>query len=202
MHWRKLTDFTCSELRNKIYCMCIDMSRKQALVIHRPRMATLRSSTRQARAAPGRYREPEDLDNKKAPSKSTRGAPKETHRPFVSLTQINQQIRREFYTTYMSRQEIGMDLTDCSKYIHTFFNPEQPMCWQGAPDSTGKNMPFQGNLTIAVSRQVLPVEKKQGWIDALPLLSTWANSVHIEAGFGRYSAAGYVPQRDGESKDL
>ncbi|KAJ4299341.1 hypothetical protein N0V90_004586 [Kalmusia sp. IMI 367209] len=189
------------ELRNQIYCQCIDMSQKQALVIHRPRMATLRSSTRQGRANPGRYCEPEDPDKKRSP-KAKQLPPKQTNRPFVGLTQVNRQIRREFYTTYMSRQEIGMDFTDCSKYMATYFDPNQPICLQGPWDIAGKNMPFQGNITIAVSRKILPAEKQLGWIDALPLLTTWANSVHIEAGFGRYSSAGYIPQRDGEAKDL
>jgi hypothetical protein len=129
-------------------------------------------------------------------------APRDSNRPFVGLTQVCQQIRKEFYAVYIANQEIGMDLTNTSKYMETFFNPNVSLCYADAIDPSGKNMPFRGNITIAVSEKILPIEKTVGWIDALPLLMTWANSTHIEAGFGRYSRYDYRPQADGEAKDL
>ena len=53
-----------------------------------------------------------------------------------------------------------------------------------------------------MSNKVTAIEKRIGYIDVFPLLDTWANSAHIEAGFGRYTEKGYEPQRDGEAKDL
>lgn len=192
-----------------IYAYCIDMSTRQALVIHLPKTGTLRSSTRKARSAPGMYREPADPDKRRmaeqgsveeAPPKEL--VPKESNRPFVGLTQVCQQIRKEFYAYYIAMQEIGMDLTNTSKYVETFFNPNVPFSYADSPDQTIKNMPFRGNITIAVAEKILPIEKTIGWIDVLPLLTTWANSAHIEAGFGRYSRKEYRPESDGEAKDM
>lgn len=191
-----------------IYGYCADMSTKQALVIHLPKTGTLRSSTRKARVAPGKYRELDDPDKKKRGRRAAEeaalaeAAPKESNRPFVGLTHVCRQIRKEFYPVYIAHQEIGMDLTNTSKYMETFFNPSVPFCYADNRDPSGKNMPFRGNITIAVAEKILPLEKAVGWIDVLPLLHTWANSAHIEAGFGRYSRRDYRPQVDGEAKDL
>lgn len=191
-----------------VYGYCADMSTRQALVIYLPKTGTLRSSTRQTRAAPGRYRELEDPDKKKKGRRAVeeavvaQGAPKESNRPFVGLTHVCRQIRKEFYPLYIARQEVGMDLTHTSKYMETFFNPTVPLCYADTLDASGKNMPFRGNVTIAVSDKILPVEKTVGWVDMLSLLHTWANSAHIEAGFGRYSRRDYRPHVDGEAKDL
>ncbi|KAK7179468.1 hypothetical protein PSPO01_14480 [Paraphaeosphaeria sporulosa] len=190
------------EIRNMIYRYCADMSTRQALVVYLPKTGTLRPSTRQVRAAPGKYRELDNSEKKKRGRKGTPVAPKESNRPFFGLTQVCQQIRKEFYPVYIANQEIGMDLTNTSKYMETFFNPDVPLLYADALDPNGKNMPFRGNITIAVARRILPIEKTAGWIDALPLLNTWANSAHIEAGFGRYSRHDYRPQADGEAKDL
>ncbi|KAF2439293.1 hypothetical protein P171DRAFT_369914 [Karstenula rhodostoma CBS 690.94] len=197
-----------AEIRNMIYAYCADMSTRQALVIYLPKTGTLRSSTRQVRAAPGKYRELDDSDKKRRGRKvafeaaPTQVAPKESNRPFVGLTQVCQQIRKEFYPVYIANQEIGMDLTNTSKYMETFFNPNVPLSYADVFDPNGKNMPFRGNITIAVAEKPLPIERAVGWIDVLPLLDTWANSAHIEAGFGRYSRHDYRPQTDGEAKDL
>ncbi|KAF9729418.1 hypothetical protein PMIN06_005867 [Paraphaeosphaeria minitans] len=197
------------EIRNMIYRYCADMSKRQALVVYLPKTGTLRSSTRQVRAAPGKYHELDNPDKKKRGRKGTyeeaaptQIAPKDSNRPFVGLTQVCLQIRKEFYPMYIANQEIGMDLTNTSKYMQTFFNPNVPLLYADALDPSNKNMPFRGNITIAVAGKILPIEKTVGWIDALPLLNTWANSAHIEAGFGRYSRIDYRPQVDGEAKDL
>ncbi|KAL1610705.1 hypothetical protein SLS60_002375 [Paraconiothyrium brasiliense] len=199
------------EIRNMIYGYCVDMSTRQALVVHLPKTGTLRSSTRRVRSAPGKYRELEYTDKKtrgkqdpveveEAPPKER--VPRESNRPFVGLTQVCQQIRKEFYPFYIGRQEIGMDLTNTSKYIETFFNPHVPFTYADSVEPKARNMPFRGNITIAVADKILAVEKMIGWIDVLPLLNTWANSAHIEAGFGRYSSRAYHPQTDGEAKDM
>jgi hypothetical protein len=198
-----------AEIRNIIYRHCADMSTRQALVIYLPKTGTLRSSTRKVRAAPGMYRELDDADKMERGWKGVveeaapaQVAPRESNRPFVGLTHVCQQIRKEFYPVYIANQEIGMDLTNTSKYMETFFNPNVPFSYADAIDPGGKNMPFRANITIAVAEMTHPVKKTAGWIDALPLLMTWANSAHIEAGFGRYSRYDYRPQADGEAKDL
>ena len=177
------------------------MSTKQALLVYLPKTSTLRDSTRVSRATSGRYREPEDLDKRRRKNVIKDLAPKESNRPFVGLTQVCTQLRKEFYPLYIKRQEVGLDLAYTSMYVKTFFNPDVSMCFADT-DPAGKNMPFRGNITIAVADKILPVEKTVGYIDILPLLDTWANSMHIEAGFGRYSRKAYIPQRDGEAKDL
>jgi hypothetical protein len=63
-----------------------------------------------------------------------------------------------------------------------------------------KDRPFKGNLTIAISGRVLSLEKNG--VQVVMLLTLWANSVKMEAGFGRYSSVGYNPHSDGEAKDL
>lgn len=187
-----------------IYGYCKNMSTRQALVIYLPKTGTLRSSTRQIRAAPGKYCEPDDPDKEKGARMGTVGevVPKESNRPFVGLTHVCRKIREEFYPMYIANQEIGMDLTNTAKYMETFFNRNVPLSFADVVDPTGRNMPFRGNITIAVPQKILSIEKKVGWIDALPLLNTWANSTHIEAGFGRYSRRDYHPEVDGEAKDL
>jgi hypothetical protein len=64
------------------------------------------------------------------------------------------------------------------------------------------DMPFTGNLTIAVGDKLKDVEKAVEGIDVWPLLDLWANSFKIEAGFGRYMAPHYDATADGEAKDL
>jgi hypothetical protein len=64
------------------------------------------------------------------------------------------------------------------------------------------DMPFNGNITIAVADRPLQVEKSLNGVEVIPLLDLWANSVKIEAGFGRYLKAHYNPAGDGEAKDL
>ncbi|KAF1976718.1 hypothetical protein BU23DRAFT_454796, partial [Bimuria novae-zelandiae CBS 107.79] len=190
------------EIRNMIYQHCIAMMTQQALLVHLPKTGTLRASTRQSRAAPGKYREPDDLEKKTKNGVVKQLPPQASHRPFVGLTHVCQQIRKEFYPMYIGKQEVGLDLTQTTQYLETFFNPHQPLCFADNLDLNGKNLPFRGNLTIAVADKILPVEKMVGWIDALPFLYTWANSFQIEAGFGRYSRRNYQPSVDGEAKDL
>lgn len=192
-----------------IYAHCIDMSGKQALLIHLPKTGTLRSSTRKARAAPGKYREPDDLEKKRhgrrvpvEDSTCPQLPQKESNRPFVGLTQVCRQIRKEFYPAYIAKQEVGLDMTNAPKYVETFFDPSVPFSYADAFGPTSKNMPFRGSITVAVADKILPIEKTVGWVDLLPLLNTWANSIHIEAGFGRYSSRHYHAQTDGEAKDL
>jgi hypothetical protein len=128
---------------------------------------------------------------------------RETNRPFWGLSQVSRQTRAEYRPIYLSKQEIGMDLTETVKYLRTFY-PEAPGEFKKL-HGVGKriaDMPFNGNITIAVADRPLQVEKSLNGVEVIPLLDLWANSVKIEAGFGRYLKAHYNPTGDGEAKDL
>lgn len=103
----------------------------------------------------------------------------------------------------MQRQEIGMDLVEVVPYLQTFYS-EAPALLRSLPTSYDRkvDMPFTGNLTIAVSDKVKEVEKAADGVDVWPLLDLWANSYKIEAGFGRYMQLYYDATADGEAKDL
>lgn len=189
---------------------------KQALLVHRPRLASLRSRTRYDRARPlasevlGQEHD-EKLSTVKrkhgrrnTAAKSKNGTwNRETNRPFFGFTQVCQQIREEYRSIYLTKQEIGMDFTDTVKYLHTFYHDVQErMAALGPAGSRSLDMPFTGNLTIAVGDKASAVERVKEGIDVFPLLDIWANSLKIEAGFGRYLKANYVPETDGEAKDL
>lgn len=178
------------------------MTDKQVLLVYLPKAGTLRSSTRMGRSNPGMYTAPEDPEKQIRTRAAKTLPPVETHRPFVGLTQVCMQLRKEFYPLYIAKQEVGLDMAHAGKYAATFFNPNMPMCYSDNIDPLGRSMPFRGNLTIALSDKILPLERLAGYLDALPLLEAWANSSRVEAGFGRYSRKRYVPQNDGEAKDL
>jgi hypothetical protein len=128
---------------------------------------------------------------------------RETNRPFWGLTQVCRQIRIEFRPIYLQKQEIGMDLTEIVQYLQAFYS-DAPIEFAKLSHGRqrGKDMPFTGNLTIAVGDKPIGLEKSPNGVEVLPLLDLWANSYKIEAGFGRYLKANYVPQTDGEAKDL
>lgn len=185
---------------------------KQALLVHRPRLASLRSRTRVDRSRPMSSDVADaELDRELASNKSRRVAkgkgknviPRETNRPFFGLTQVCQQVRNEYRPIYMAKQEIGMDLTQIVLYLQTFYY-DSPAAFTRLFDGgqRGKDMPFNGNLTIAVGEKPNDMERSSAGVEVAPLLDLWANSFKIEAGFGRYLKAGYVPEQDGEAKDL
>jgi hypothetical protein len=154
---------------------------KQALLVHRPRMASLRPRTRLDRQ---RSLESDVVDRE-------------------LLTQVSQQVRNEFRPIYLQKQEIGMDLTEIVLYLQTFYlSAPAEFAKLNIEGPRAKDMPFNGNLTIAVGDKPGEVEKSKGGVEVLPLLDLWANSFKIEAGFGRYLKNDYVPQTDGEAKDL
>ncbi|KAH3955784.1 hypothetical protein HBH70_016610 [Parastagonospora nodorum] len=202
------------EIRNLIYHHALS-SPKQALLVHRPRMASLRPRTRldRQRALDSDVKDRElgyqlslslSTDKSRRANKDTKSAKKrETNRPFWGLTQVSHQVRQEFRPIYLQKQEIGMDLTEIVKYLQTFYfdAPEEFT----KLDTRGKralDMPFNGNLTIAVGEKPGELEKHKDGVEVIPLLDLWANSFKIEAGFGRYLKNDYVPQTDGEAKDL
>ena len=175
-------------------------------------MSTLRTRTRldRQRTLASDVKEKE-IDDELATSKRGRGSKngasdtlaRETNRPFFGLTQVCRQLRNEYRPIYLAKQEIGMDLTEIVQYLETFYfdAPNQfAKLFEGG--QRGKDMPFNGNLTIAVGEKPLEVEQKQEGIEIIPLLDLWANSHKIEAGFGRYLKPAYAPQSDGEAKDL
>lgn len=186
---------------------------RQALLVHRPRLASLRSRTRLDRARPlaseiaghehdkslslTKRRRSMQYDNRPG------GLTRETNRPFVGLTQVCQLLRAEFRPIYLRRQEIGMDLTEIINYLQTFYSDaEGRLALLERPGVRKQDLPFTGNLTIAVGDKPNAAERDADGIDVSPLLNIWANSYRIEAGFGRYHSIGYVPECDGEAKDL
>jgi hypothetical protein len=103
----------------------------------------------------------------------------------------------------MHKQEVGMDLTNIDAYLKTYYPGASALLSQlSMPRARNADLPFSGNITIAVGDIVKKAEASPEGIDVLPLLDVWANSFRIEAGFGRYIKELYVPMRDGEAKDL
>ena len=129
--------------------------------------------------------------------------PRETSRPFVGLTQVCRLIRQEYRPIYLQKQEIGMDLTAVVKYLQTFYHdaPER-LAALGPSSDRGVDIPYTGNVTIAVGDMANKIERAQEGVEVYPLLDLWANSFKIEAGFGRYQKRSYMPELDGEAKDL
>ncbi|CAO2650229.1 Nn.00g015210.m01.CDS01 [Neocucurbitaria sp. VM-36] len=201
------------EIRNMIYHHTYG-SPKQALLVHRPRVASLRPRTRLDRARPlasditGNKHDTVLYTSKKTRhhlrSKS-RKLPilRETNRPFFGLTQVCKLIRHEYRPIYLQSQEIGMDLTNIVEYLETFYcDVPRLLAELGAPRERKTDLPFTGNLTIAIGEKVNQKELSPKGVEVFPLLDIWANSFKIEAGFGRYLKVHYVPERDGEAKDL
>ncbi|KAF2623799.1 hypothetical protein BU25DRAFT_375018 [Macroventuria anomochaeta] len=203
------------EIRNLIYSFTGQKS-SQALLVYRPRLASLRSRTQldrhrtlasdviekeQEASLPATGRAGRTRVNKRKPK--TGLLPRETNRPFFGLTQVCSLLRQEFRPLYMKKQEIGMDLAEVVKYLHTFY-PEAPELFKTLSTSNDRkiDMPFTGNLTIAVGDKVKDIEKSADGVDVWPLLDLWANSFKIEAGFGRYMQVHYDATADGEAKDL
>lgn len=104
---------------------------------------------------------------------------------------------------YMQKQEIGMDLVDVVSYLKTHY-PEAPEQLKALSTSHDRkaDMPFTGNLTIAIGERIKGLEMTTKGVDVWPLLDIWANSLKIEAGFGRYLQVNYDATGDGEAKDL
>lgn len=181
----------------------------QALLVHRPRLASLRVRTRLDRSRPlasdiadKQHDEELNTTNTKKNNKNQL-IPRDTNRPFHGLTQISRQIRLEYRPIYLRKQEIGMDLTDIVAYLQTFYPDALDVATLLERTKDSKvDLPFTGNLTIAVGDVAKGRELEKTGIDVWPLLDIWANSWKIEAGFGRYMKAGYSPERDGEAKDL
>jgi len=186
---------------------------RQALLVHRPRLASLRSRTRLDRARPlaseivGHEHDKTLSLTKRRRSLQTYSRPgglaRETNRPFYGLTQVCQLIRAEFRPLYLCHQEIGMDLSEVVNYLRTFYADAQDrLDLLEPPGGRKQDAHFTGNLTIAVGDKINATERGAGGVDVSPLLDVWANSYRIEAGFGRYHSVGYVPEHDGEAKDL
>ncbi|KAJ8114087.1 hypothetical protein OPT61_g3948 [Boeremia exigua] len=200
------------ELRNIIYSYAISDSR-QALLVHRPRIASLRPRTRldRSRTLGSDILEKEHdkaladniTDVRRHGKSKTVLLARETSRPFFGLTQVCRVLREEYRPLYMKHQEIGMDLTEVAAYLSIFY-PDAASHLNALPTSQDRkvDMPFTGNMTIAVGEKLRPVEKSADGVDVGPLLDVWANSFRIEAGFGRYMQAHYHASSDGEAKDL
>ncbi|CAN9480073.1 unnamed protein product [Alternaria alternata] len=200
------------EIRNEVY-MHTHGRPKQALLVYRPRIASLRPRTRLDRGrtlASDLAGQEQDEEILSASNKSGRSAKskvktelRETNRPFWGLAQVCRQMRIEYRPIYMAKQEIGMDLTEIVDYLQTFYPTANDVVSQLAPPGERRNdAPFVGNLTIAVGDKANDLERASDGIEVFPLLDIWSNSLKIEAGFGRYLKANYIPETDGEAKDL
>ncbi|RMZ67600.1 hypothetical protein GMOD_00001548 [Pyrenophora seminiperda CCB06] len=197
------------ELRNEVYEHIFN-DPKQALLVHRPRLATLRSSTRidRGRTLPSDINEREHQElstgkNKSRGSTKPNSIPRDSNRPFWGLTQVCQQLRKEFRPIYMYKQEVGIDLTEIVSYLHAFYSTvPNELSKLAGPGERETDMPFVGNLTIAVGDRPNELERSKQGIEIVSLLEIWANSIKIEAGFGRYMKPFYAPETDGEAKDL
>jgi hypothetical protein len=194
------------ELRNEVYKHTFGKP-KQALLVRRARLATLRERTRLDR---GRTLASDivgqELDQQLATTKmkfKDANVKRESNRPFWGLTFVCRQIRHEFRPIYMQRQEIGMDLTEIVDYLNVYYpTAAGDIVNLPPPGQRDGDLPFVGNLTIAVGDKPNDLEKSPDGIEVYPLLDIWANSFKIEAGFGRYLKAHYRPETDGEAKDL
>ncbi|KAJ4984945.1 hypothetical protein SVAN01_09551 [Stagonosporopsis vannaccii] len=192
------------EIRNIIYSYT--SGSRQALLVHRPRLASLRPGTRldRHRTLKSDVLEKEQ-DTALADGRDSQTAllARDTNRPFFGLTQVCRLLRQEFRPLQMQRQEIGMDLVDVEAYLKTFY-PDAIAQLEALATSKDRkvDMPYTGNMTIAVGDKIKQIEKSADGIDVLPLLDVWANSFKIEAGFGRYMQAYYDATADGEAKDL
>jgi hypothetical protein len=103
----------------------------------------------------------------------------------------------------MQKQEIGMDLGGLLKYLDTYYyGASQYLNTLPTSKDRKVDMPFFGNLTIAIGDNVRKDEMAADGVDVWPFLSIWANSYKIEAGFGRYVQGTYDRTGDGEAKDL
>jgi hypothetical protein len=179
---------------------------KQALLVRRPRLATLRERTRldRGRTLASDLAGQEQDAQLSASNKKSKDKPKrESNRPFWGLTFVCRQLRHEYRPIYMQRQEIGMDLTEIVDYLSVYYpTAAADIANLAPPGERAGDLPFVGNLTIAVGDKPNDLEKSPEGIEVFPLLDIWANSFKIEAGFGRYLKANYVPETDGEAKDL
>lgn len=187
---------------------------KQALLVHRPRLASLRSRTRLDRSRPlasditgekhdAALSTSRELHRNSKPKTKKGPMPRETNRPYFGLTQVSKLIRYEYRPIYLQHQEIGMDLTRIVEYLRTFyFDAPDQLTSIDAPGKRESDLPFGGNLTIAIDDNPTKMDRSQEGIEIFPLLDIWANSFKFEAGFGRYMKVGYIPGHDGEAKDL
>lgn len=186
--------------------------------MHRPRIASLRLRTRldrqrtlvsdvvdqeqdEALASISSGGRAQTRGNRRKPTSAL--LPRESNRPFFGLTQVCRLLRQEFRPIYLQRQEIGMDLVDAVPYLNTFYY-EAPALLEKLSTSNDRkiDMPFTGNVTIAIGDVIKKAEKAEDGVDVWPLLDLWTNSFKIEAGFGRYLNDHYDATADGEAKDL
>lgn len=210
-----LPSLSHTEIRNVIYSFT-NSNKKQALLVHRPRLASLRLRTQldRTRPLPSDLAEKEqakivpesDTSRSSLEGKRRRGSAtlsRETNRPFFGLTQVCRQLRAEYRPLYMQKQEVGMDLGGLMKYLDTYYyGASQHLNALSGSKDRKIDMPFFGNLTIAIGENISKDERAANGVDVWPFLSIWANSYKVEAGFGRYVQGTYDRTGDGEAKDL
>jgi hypothetical protein len=160
---------------------------KQALLVHRPRMASLRPRTRldRQRSLESDVKDRElgyqlslSAEKSRRNNKNTKTTKKrETNRPYWGLTQVSHQVRQEFRPIYLAKQEIGMDLTQIVEYLQIFyFSAPMEFAKLDMNGIRAEDMPFNGNLTIAVGDKPSDLEKSKHGVEVVPLLDLWANS--------------------------
>ncbi|EUC44839.1 hypothetical protein COCMIDRAFT_26898 [Bipolaris oryzae ATCC 44560] len=202
------------EIRNRIYeYMCVEET--QLVLVHRPRIASLRPRTRldRSRTLPSDITAQEYDERLSSDSSITNGPeteiiPRETSRPFWGLTQASRQLRWEFRPLYFINQEIGVDLTNIPGYVNAFYaSATRELATIGPSGERDSTLSFVGNITVAVRDTAIKEERGPRGIEVLPLLEILMNGFSLQVGFGRfvtsrYSTGGYQWQSDVEIKDL
>lgn len=185
----------------------------QLVLVHRPRIASLRPRTRldRSRTLASDITAQEHDERLSSDSSITNGSeniPRETNRPFWGLTQASRQLRWEFRPLYLTNQEIGIDLANIPRYIKAFYlSAEKELATIGPSGERESTLSFAGHVTVAVGDTATKEERGPKGIEVLPLIEVWANGFSMKVGFGRYGTSGYATDGyqwhgDVETKDL
>ena len=174
---------------------CIVADMKQEVLVHCPRRASLRP--RLAIPKYTDFEEPTGL-TKNGTKRKPKDALPDLSRQYYSLTQVDDMIRDEFNPIHVRHQEIGIDLTQVTHYIHYFINPPGIAI-------PGRDI-LNANITVVIHNSV----KDASLPDLLPLLEIAASSCHVSVGFARYDIdtsplyfrGAYNPDLDVELRDL
>lgn len=182
----------------------------QLVLVHRPRIASLRPRTRLDRSrtlpsdiAAQEYEERLSSDSSITNGSESENIPRKTSRPFWGLTQASRQLRYEFRPIYLINQEIGLDLNNISGYFKAFYpSAAKELAKIGPSGERESTLSFVGHVTVALGETANKEERGPKGIEVLPLIEVWANGFSMQAGFGRYATSGHQWPVDAETKDL
>ncbi|XP_014557253.1 hypothetical protein COCVIDRAFT_15485 [Bipolaris victoriae FI3] len=200
------------EIRNRIY-EYMHAEKTQLVLVHRPRIASLRPRTRldRSRTLASDITAQEHDERLSSDSSITNGSeniPRETNRPFWGLTQASRQLRWEFRPLYLTNQEIGIDVANIPRYVKAFYlSADKELATIGPSGERESTLSFAGHVTVAVGDTATKEERGPKGIEVLPLIEVWANGFSMKVGFGRYGTSGYATDGyqwhgDVETKDF